>query len=245
MQRHLPAPVLALAGALALVPAATCAQAPPAELASASLTVRSAVQPRFPLSLRGTGHSDGHAIVALTIDATGRVADLVTLEASHAAFAREAEHAVARWQFEPVSATTRPPRDVVQFEFRSAGVVDTLTHAEGAARGMAAPPLNPALRTVRWDELSAPPQVLAAPPPRLRSAALARLSGRPLIVSFIIDTEGAVHVPVIDAAADEEAASAVLEAVRAWRFTPPRHADRPVLVQAHRAFGGGRTGSLQ
>lgn len=152
---------------------------------------------------------------------------------------------MSEWQFEPVAAATRPPRDVVQFEFRSAGVISTLTHAEAAERSMTAPPVTPLLKTVSWSDLSAPPQSLAAPAPKLRSGALARLAGKPVIVSFIIDAEGAVHVPVVDAAADEEVALAVLEALRSWRFAPPRHAGQPVRVQAYRAFGGASGGSLR
>lgn len=206
--------------------------------AGKSLVARTAVPPRFPLSLRGTEHSDGHAIVALTIDAQGRVDDLVTLEASHPAFGAAAEAALRRWEFEPATADTRPPRDVRQFEFRSAGVVDTLTHAEALKRLFAPAPVHPRLRTVAWSELREPPAALVATAPRLRAAAMERLSDGPVLVSFIIDTQGVVHVPVVDASVDEEIATAIVEALRQWRFTPPVQDGAPVVVQAHRAFGG-------
>jgi TonB family protein len=231
---------LALAGALALADTSAAAEvAPgPAMKPPAALTAIQAQPPRFPLSLRGTEHTDGYAVVALTVDATGRVSDQIAIEASHPAFAREAESAVALWQFAPAPAATRPPRDVVQFEFRSAGVISTLSHAEAAERGMKIPPTRPLLRTVVASELTPPPAPLSSPAPRLPRAALSRLQGKPVIVSFIIDTDGAVHVPVVDSAADEQVALAVIDAVRAWRFSPPRQAGEPVLVQAYRAFGG-------
>jgi TonB family protein len=230
----------AFAGALALVDTSAAVEAAPAaslKAPAALIAVRSE-PPRFPLSLRGTEHSDGYAVVALTIDAEGRVTDQVAIEASHPAFAHEAEAAVASWQFAPATTGTRPPRDVVQFEFRSAGVISTLTHTEAAGRGMKIPPTRPLLRTVVWSELPTPPVSLSSPAPRLPRTALSRLQGKPVIVSFVIDTDGAVHVPVVDSSADEQVALAVIDAIRAWRFSPPRQAGEPVLVQAHRAFGG-------
>jgi TonB family protein len=203
-----------------------------------SLLARTAVPPRFPLSLRGTEHSAGHAIVALTVDRDGRVDDVVTLEASHPAFGSAAEAAVRSWEFEPAEASTRPPRDVRQFEFRSAGVIDTLTHAQASERAFAPAPVRPQVRTVAWNDLPSPPTALASPPPRLAAGALARLAGQPVIVSFIIDTDGAVRVPVVDASVDAEIATAVVQALREWRFAPPRRDGEPVVVQAHRAFGG-------
>ncbi len=204
-----------------------------------SLVARVAVPPRFPLSLRGTEHSAGHAIVALTIDPNGRVDDVVTLEASHPAFGTAAEAAVKAWEFEPADASTRPPRDVRQFEFRSAGVIDTLSHMEAAGaricagtHATAAAHGGVARSSITTDRARLPRA------PKLHAAALSRLADRPVIVSFIIDTDGTVRVPVVDAAVDPDIAIAVVLALREWRFTPPRQDGAPVVVQAHRAFGG-------
>jgi TonB family protein len=201
-----------------------------------------AVQPDFPADVRTAGHMDGHAVVVLTIDEEGRVTDGVTLEASHPAFAASAELALAEWLFELLPAPTNPRREVLQFEYRSDGVVTTLTHAEASKQQLSAPLQENALRTLQWSELTIPPERLAAPMPVLSSSAQQRLSDKPLLVSFVIDTQGIVHVPVVRSDTDAEVAATVLSAVRAWRYAPPTQAGRPVVVQLTRAFGGGGGG---
>ena len=226
---------------LGLAGSATSIAAEPGTLpmaAAKTLVVRHAVPPRFPLSLRGTEHSAGYATVALTIDDRGHVDDVVALEASHPAFGSAVEASLLQWVFKPAMTGTRPTRDVRQFEFRSTGVVDALTHAQAMERAFASAPLRPLLRTVSWNELAAPPAALVTTAPKLSATALERLGGSPVIVSFIIDTRGVVHVPVVDASVDEAIAATVVEAVRSWRFEPPVFEGQPVVVQAHRAFGG-------
>jgi TonB family protein len=196
-----------------------------------------ALQPDFPVDVRASGHTDGHAVVAVTIDEAGRVTDGVTLEASHPAFAASAEMAVAEWLFVPLPAPTRPRRELLQFEYRSDGVVTTLTHAEASRQELSPPVRENALRTLQWSQLATPPERLDAPMPALSRVALGRLAGKPVIVSFVIDTQGVVHVPVVPAGTDKEAADAVLQAVRGWRYAPPRQQGEPVLVQVNRAIG--------
>jgi TonB family protein len=90
---------------------------------------------------------------------------------------------------------------------------------------------------LQWSQLATPPERLDAPMPALSRVALGRLAGKPVIVSFVIDTQGVVHVPVVPAGTDKEAADAVLQAVRGWRYAPPRQQGEPVLVQVNRAIG--------
>jgi TonB family protein len=91
---------------------------------------------------------------------------------------------------------------------------------------------------VSWNDLPEPPRALVHPAPKLSVAAAERLTRRPVVVSFVIDAKGVARVPVVDASIDEETASAVVDAVRQWRFAPPRHDGQPVVVQVSRAFGG-------
>jgi TonB family protein len=203
--------------------------------------VRTAVQPAFPADARSAGHVDGHVVVAVTIDELGIVMDSVTLEASHPAFAAATELAVREWQFEPLTAPMQPRRELLQFEFRSDGTIAQLTHAASMAQQLAAPIRENAMRTVLWDTLPSPPQVLRNPMPQLAVTAASRSAGKVLTVSFVIDTQGRVRVPVVESATDSEVAAAVLDALARWEFSPSHEDGIAVLVQAQRSFGG--TGS--
>jgi outer membrane biosynthesis protein TonB len=198
--------------------------------------LRSAPLPVFPLEARHGGHSDGHAVAAVTVDADGRVMDAVALEASHPAFATAVETGLREWLFEPLDAATRPRRELVQFEFRSDGTITQLSHADSMAQQLAAAPRENQLRTVLASALPQAPVAAAAPPPRLLRSVAQRIGEQPLAVSFVIDTHGRVRVPVVPADADPQVAAALLEALHAWRFAPQRVDGELVLVQVQRVF---------
>jgi TonB family protein len=200
--------------------------------------VRLAVSPRFPAEARATGHSDGSATLATSVAADGQVLDVVTLQATHRAFGAAAEEAVLQWQFEPRSAPTQPRREVLEFEFRSKGVVTVLTHAEAARENVVPLGQEFAVRSVQWSEIASPPQRIAGSLPKLSSDIARRLGSKPVLASFVIDTHGEVHVPVVDADTDPEAAQAVIEALRGWRFAPAQVDGQAVVIQAQRAFQG-------
>jgi TonB family protein len=50
-------------------------------------------------------------------------------------------------------------------------------------------------------------------------------------VSFVIDENGRVRVPIVLGATEPALGEAALDLVRSWRFDPPSHAGEPVLVE--------------
>jgi TonB family protein len=58
-------------------------------------------------------------------------------------------------------------------------------------------------------------------------------------LSFIIDTQGRVRVPVSLNASDARFAQAALAAVKHWRFTPAELASEPVNLRVERTFNFG------
>lgn len=193
------------------------------------------VAPKFPMELRGVKQGDGLVVMALTIDAQGKVSDSIALAASHDAFVHAVIDAIADWTFAPVSGSTAPRRETVEFEFKRQGVITTLTRAEAAHDAFVSASIVER-KTVQWHELDAEPTRLESGMPRVSKAALKKLGGKPLMINFVIDAQGRVRIPVISTSEDPELSEKVLEAVRQWRYSPPLHKGNPVAVEVTRSL---------
>jgi outer membrane biosynthesis protein TonB len=190
--------------------------------------------PELPLGMRATGES-GYSVVAVTVAPDGRITDAVGIEASDRAFIDAVLAVVPEWVLKPLEdPPTEPRREVFHYRFRLSGVISVLSHREGAE---AAFPGNTdtvaEIRTLRWSDMDAPPERLPpepddAPPPRIRGMAE---------INFIIDETGRVRVPAIVEASDWDAALVALDAVSDWRFAPPTHEGKPVLVEVRARWG--------
>jgi len=192
------------------------------------------VAPELPLGMRATGES-GYSVVAVTVAADGRVTDAVGIEASDQAFIDAVLAVVPQWVLEPVEdPPTEPRREVFQYRFRMTGVVNVLSHREGAEAAFPGNADTAAdIRTLRWSDMNPPPERL---PPRLDDAPPPRIRGMAEI-NFIIDETGRVRVPAIVAASDWDAALVALDDVADWRFAPPTHGGQRVLVEVRARWG--------
>ena len=197
--------------------------------------------PAFPEALRLTPITDGYAAMMFTIDDDGHVADSVAIEASHPAFAATMREVFAKWRFERAESPTTPRRELINFDFRRTGTVASLSQRDASKSAF---PRTPAdrerpIRTVDWVNLVSPPRRLqgAMPiyPPELRARATRGFAH----ISFILDMEGVVRVPVILGASAPEFGSAALAAVKGWRFDQPSVADERVNVRVERSFNFG------
>jgi outer membrane biosynthesis protein TonB len=190
--------------------------------------------PTFPVGLRGVMAGDGQVVLAFTIGADGKVIDSVALEATQVEFANAAAEAVADWQFAAaVASSPSPRREIVEFAFRRNGVVTTLQHMEAAHEGFNTTTTYAQVRTVKLSALDAEPSRIMALMPAVSRAQLSQQGQTPLIINFVIDMTGKVRVPVVTAA-DPALAQAVLKAVQQWRYAPPTHNAKPVLVEVTR-----------
>ena len=88
------------------------------------------------------------------------------------------------------------------------------------------------VRTVPYSDLDVPPVRIdagaSAPRPRVEGHAE---------LSFVIDQEGRVRVPVVLEASETAIGLAALSEVRAWRFSPPQQAGQSVLVEVRARWG--------
>ena len=87
--------------------------------------------------MRATGVVTGYSVIAVTVDADGRVSDAIGIEASDQAFVDAVLEVTPQWLFAPVQdPPTEPRREVLHYRFRLSGVVNVLTHREGARNGV-------------------------------------------------------------------------------------------------------------
>ena len=197
--------------------------------------------PSFPESLRLTSITDGYATMLFTIDDDGRVIDSIATEASHLAFEKAMQETLVKWRFEPAVGNTTPRRELIQFDFRRSGIVSSLSQRDASKSFFPAKPTDDdrPIRTVNWSDLPNPPQRVAgampAYPESLRTQAIHGVA----LLSFIIDTQGRVRVPVSLNASDAPFAQAALAAVKQWRFTPAEHNGEPVNLRVERTFNFG------
>jgi TonB family protein len=192
--------------------------------------------PQFPYQLRPTGVTSGYSVVAVTIDADGRVEDAVAIEATDTAFVAAVLEVTPDWIFEDAPSPTEPRREVMHFQFRRTGVVSQLTHREGAeSMFVESEDRFAKIRLVAWDELDEEPTRVAGEQP-VTASGRATPAGA-VTLSFVIDETGRVRVPVVTGASDPALGEAALAAVEEWRFSPPRQRGQPVLVEARARWG--------
>jgi outer membrane biosynthesis protein TonB len=186
--------------------------------------------PELPPLVRANGGS-GYSVVAVTVGPEGRVTDAVGIEASDQAFVDAVLAVVPEWVFAPLAdPPTEPRREVLHYRFGSSGV-NVLTGPEAAVPGRSDGVAE--IRTLLWSDMNPPPERL---PPEIDDAPPARIRGTAEI-NFIIDETGRVRVPAIVEASDWDAALVALDDVADWRFAPPKHEGRPVLVEVRARWG--------
>jgi TonB family protein len=182
---------------------------------------------------------DGSAVVAFTIRANGRVGDALTLSAIDRVLAASARDAVLEWRFDRDPALGRGRealptlvlrRQIVEFVFKRDGVVRSLSHFDSAKAGFPVDQTSP-IRLVRSADLEKPLVRILAPASAEVDKLLAAITeSGVVIVSFVVDETGAVRVPVAERTESPALIAAALALVGGWRFEPPTHGGRPVLV---------------
>jgi TonB family protein len=221
------------------VPSAMAADTVMASTAQAPAGVQQYQAPVFPQQLRGSNISDGYATVTFTVSESGHIDDALILEASHVAFAEAVLRVLPNWLLTPGSTQTLPRREVVEFDFKRSGVVTTASHFD-AAKAAFPPSRAGEVQIAQWAQLEAPPQRTVTVMPKLAKTRIAQLDkeakANRVVVSFVIDQEGRVRVPIVAASTEPYVAGEVLTAIKQWRYTPPIYQGKPIAVEVTRVF---------
>jgi TonB family protein len=218
-----------------------------AQFESARLAPDNAMPP-FPAALQMAGITRGYAVVAVSIDAEGKVQESLVLAETHPHIARTALAALRDWQFRParLDGLPVPVQTEVRIDFTLEGAVITsnaVNHFffdgfENAGDLSASRQLCPA------NQLDRAPQRLAGDAPQYAlDAGKAGIAGH-VQVHFYIDENGNVRMAGAQPVAGTHPylMEQAVRAVRAWKFEPPTSRGRPVVVAAVQEFdfGGGR-----
>lgn len=188
------------------------------------------VRPNFPILASSQGIFEGAAWVAVGWDDLGYARDVLVLRATHPAVGRAVAEAVSGWRRDP--ARRRAEQESFVVEFKAEGIVIA---AVGASTLLPATALK-IDRIPHRADLDAEPRAVQQPMPALPVGAAASARGGRVVVSFYVDESGQVRAVNIVEASAPEFAAATLEALRQWRYAPPRMHGRPTVYVEQWAF---------
>ncbi len=225
-----------------LILGATLAAPAPAAFESITMSADNP-QPLFPLVLEVEGITRGRALVAISVGADGRLADRLVLGYTHQLFAKACLDVLKEWQFTParLDGVPVPAKTELTFNFTLEGAViraNIVNHFyfnkfKNLGDGYY---IYRPCRPQEVDRMPAP--VFTVAPKYAREAEQQGLRGR-VEVRFYIDEQGAVRLPAVAAETPAYLADTAVAAVREWRFEPPTHHGRPVLIAARQVFDFG------
>lgn len=212
-------------------------------IASAKTTpikIEQTVDGRFPASLEFTTITSGQARLMINVDADGKLADLMVVSYSNAAFADEATSLLRRWRYSPATVDGKPVGVRVQLEinFIAKGRVISLTAIETTNslvdRIM---PVQLVRRICAPDELDHPLAVLqTVVPPNPGLAANSSHSSGSTVLDFYVDEKGHARMPVVMTATNQSYAEAAVNALNQWKFFSPTRQGQPVAVRVQQEF---------
>lgn len=190
--------------------------------------------PFFPSTASVMGLDSGTVTVVVDVDSSGHLVDALAVDATHPVFAAAAVNAAHHWEYRPAVHNGQPIEAVraLLFNFATEGtVLVTRTIEENiAARFISVGTERYRWRAYQLNEVDVPPTAVSMPSPAFPQTL--RASGVTGLVklSFFIDENGRVRLPVVTNDPPPAMAEAAVAAVREWRFNPAmRHGQRVLL----------------
>ncbi len=186
------------------------------------------VKPVFPRALR-MSETEGQAMVAFTVDTTGRVQDVRCVEASHPLFGERAVAAVSLWRFKPAVQQGRRVNTRMQvpvlFQFEEAdrlsgldGLIEGVRH-DAIARGWVAEDPPPVFQIAR--------PLLGLPRPGVPEGQVEPTTWRVLLL-LGIDEKGVPNQVHVVRAEPEWMGAAAAEAAKKAVFMPVMEERKPI-----------------
>lgn len=197
------------------------------------------VDPVFPHSLPMIGITRGTVRCVMDVGVDGRVEDLLVIAHTHEAVARAVKDVLPLWRFRPATINGLPigAQTTLEIDLSVTGVVtsmDVTTYVTRRLEEVLGPQFIFRVCSLRELDALPVPQHTVAP---IYPAELEERGVRGVVrVEFFIDETGRVRMPVLDDYDQPELGALAIEAIRQWRFSPPRRGGRAVLVHATQEF---------
>lgn len=192
----------------------------------------------YPHSLLGRGITSGQARVALSVDFTGQLTDVLVVGYSHEEFGEAAERAMREWSYEAIRIGQEhvATQALVKFDFEATGVVVSIDASSDVTARLLPFRREKAYGPCPLQKLDMIPTPTAfAEPIYPKDLHLHGVEGE-AVLEFYIDENGSVRMPAVVDADFWELGVLAMNAVRQWRFMPPTSQGRPVLVRVRQAF---------
>jgi TonB family protein len=216
---------------------ARAAETPPVPPADAPWKVRQTTRAIYPPRLMQNGVTNGEARVRVSIDATGKLLDVLVVSSTHREFGEEALRVVKTWRYDPGREKGEPIGIVgdITFSFVVTGTIavvksaikDTEVSEPVDSTGYGAESMK------RIDRIPTPTHVV--PPIYPKEWSDRGITGS-ATVEFFIDESGRARIPFVTSADQPLLGASAVAAVTQWRFEPPTRSGTPVLVRAQQVF---------
>lgn len=207
--------------------------------ANSPLIIEQTVAPQFPNALAFSPISDGTANIVISVNADGKLVDLLIASYTNRAFADEAVDVLRRWSYTAARENGEPIglRTMLRFDFRATGRVVSLT-AIDTIQLIEATQTHPLTRVIcQPAELDRLPAALAPVAPANPAHRLAARAPRnSVVVDFYIDDKGVPRMPVVVESPHDVFSQAAVGALTQWRFTAPTRGGKPVAVRVRQEF---------
>lgn len=206
------------------------------------LRITHAPKPEYPARAMAEGLGAGEVRILLEVDEEGRLVDRLVVAHSHEVFAAALERKLEEWRFEPGRREGRPVRTIVTIDFGfrigTEGMVFVDRKGPPSNLARAGQPVGNrfAFEVCPAGELDRPLRSLERAAPAYPKALKEGGVGGKVLVEFHIDQTGAARLPHVVGTVHPVLDAAAVDAVKRWRFEPPRRKGRPALVRVTQAF---------
>ncbi len=199
-------------------------------------------EPPMPARLRMDGVLNGRVMVAIDVDAEGKLVEWLVVGASHRELIRPCVEALQNWRFRPARYDGLPVMAQLKLtiEVSQTGAVVSRTAMENAADWIErVSGRRNDYQVCPVAEVDRPPVAITTVAPRYAEVAEKQgVRGR-ITVHFYIDEQGTVRMPAVPADTPPYLSYVAIKALREWKFQPPTSRGRPVLVAAAQEFDFG------
>lgn len=183
----------------------------------------------FPGGARTRAATSGWATLSVAVGADGKARDFLVTSYTDPAFGKALEDKARTLEYQAarLNGTPVPGRVELRYDFDIGDIA--MTNLEAANNRNARP--KPVFAITKEEKLDEKLEFASVSLPRL-PAGYKPADGNPLrvMVTFFIDTEGAVRCPQAESAPTPELATAAMDAVSLWSFKPPTAKGAPALV---------------